>query len=209
MSSNRFFGNTAFVDLPDQELNYGSSPTFEYVYCETPIFNRYEDMNIAPFSANAGPGINPPTVTQIKDNGAGSAGIYTYAFSNAVEQEIFFSAQLPHAYKEGSDILPHVHFTTPTQTATTITWGLEYSWTNRADTIQNSTIITNSIATPAAYQHTICSLPTILGTGKKISSILNCRLFRQTGGYIGGALLLSMDFHILLDTIGSSGEGTK
>lgn len=210
MSANHFFGNaSAYCDQPDQVVDYGASPTFETVYCETPVFDRYEDVNVAPFAANAGPGINPPTIVKIKDDGAGSHGVYTYSFSQAVEQEVFFSVQLPHAYKEGSDIKPHVHFTTATQTATTVTWGLEYTWTNVNDFVVGTTTLSNSVATPPAYQHTICPLGTIAGAGKKISSILNCRLFRATGGYGGGALLLSADFHVRLDTIGSSSEFGK
>lgn len=209
MSANKFFGSTSYNNAPNQDVDIDASPTFTNVYCDTPIIDRYEDLNVAPFSANVGLGINPPNIVKLKGNGAGSAGVYTFGFSNVQEQEVFFSVQLPHSWNEGTDIYPHVHFTTPTQTATTITWGLEYSWTNVLDTVSNSTIITNPINTPPAYQHTICSLPTISGASKKISSILNCRLFRQTGGYVGNALLLSVDFHVRLNTIGSASEMNK
>lgn len=211
---NKFFLNASpnpYADSLDQSVSKFSSPVFTYPSCETPLLgDRWEDLNVAPFSTSLGPNVRPPSVVKFKDNGAGSTGSYLYGFDETKEQEVFFSVQLPHAWKEGSDLRPHVHFTTPTQTATTITWGLEYTWQNiGSGAYGNTSILTNAVACPIAYTHTIGSLGTISGVGKKISSILICRLFRATGGYVGDALLLSVDFHIQLDTIGSTNETSK
>lgn len=212
--ANNFFGYNSlcspYGQTLDQSVNRNSSPTFNLVNCETPVLgNRWDDLNVAPFSASLGPSVRPPAIVKFKDNGAASTGVYLYAFDEKKEEELFFSVQLPHSYKEGSEIRPHVHFTTPTQTATTITWGLEYNWHDVNSVIGNTSIISNPTACPVAFTHTIGSLGTISGVGKKISSILVCRLFRATGGYAGNALLLSVDFHIQKDTVGSASETSK
>jgi hypothetical protein len=208
MSSNNYFGYTR--TYLNQDLNRYASPTFSNVYCETPVVERWEDVNVAPFSTSLGPSIQPPNIVKFRDNGAGSAGVYLYGFDEKKEEEIFFSVQLPHSYRQGTDIKPHVHFCTPTQTATTITWNLEYTWQNiNAAYPATTTIISKAVACPIAYVHTICSLGDISGVGKTISSILVCRLSRSVGGYVGNALLLSTDIHIQLDTIGSANETSK
>jgi hypothetical protein len=165
---------------------------------------QWDDFVVNPFATSLGPNVRPPDIVKMRDDGINSVGVYTYSFDDSKEQEVFFDVQLPHGWVEGSEIRPHVHFTTLTQTATSITWGLEYTWSNIDEIFPNSTIITQATACPVAYTHTIGNLGTISGTGKKISSILNCRLFRVPGGYAGGVLLLSVDIHIMLNSIGSS-----
>jgi len=58
-----------------------------------------------------------PTFTKITDDGSGSQGVFTYEFSASQEQEIYFVAQLPHGYKSGTDLYPHIHWY-PTNTDT-------------------------------------------------------------------------------------------
>ena len=193
----------------DQNVNTLSNVSFNNVICETPIVDRYEDVVVNPFATSLGPNLRPPTLTKIMDDGAGSTGVYNWAFDEKKEEELFFNLQLPHSWKEGTPIMPHVHFCTPTQTATTITWGLEYMWKNINSVYGNTTIISQATNTPPAYQHTIGSIGTISGVGQKISSILMCRLFRAASGYVGNAYLLSVDFHINVSTIGSGSETSK
>ena len=213
---NKAFGTSSdftFTELIDQDLGIGASPQFNKVYCETPIVSRWEDLQVATQSMNRGPNTTPPSYVKLKDNGA-FTGVYTWAFNELKEEELFFQVQMPHSWKEGSDIYPHVHFTTPTQTATDIAWGLEYIWTNFYDVMAaNTSLIGAKVNTPIAYTHSKLNLPTISGTGKKLSSILCCRLFRdaseETNGYFGQVFLLGFDFHILIDSIGSVSAVSK
>lgn len=210
---NNYFGvgsSNPYSVILNQNVSKLSSPSFYLPTCETPILgDRWEDLNVAPFSTSLGPNIRPPNVVKFKDNGAGSEGVYLYGFDETKEEEVFFSVQLPHSWKEGSDIKPHVHFVVTTQTATTITWNLEYTWQDINGVYGNTTILSASPPCPASHTHTIGHLGTISGAGKKISSILVCRLSRSASGYVGNALLLSVDFHIQLNTIGSSQETSK
>ncbi len=51
-------------------------------------------------------------------NNSGSQGVFLWMFSASQEQEVYFTVQLPHKYKVGTDLYPHVHWTTATGTPT-------------------------------------------------------------------------------------------
>jgi len=143
---------------------------------------------------------------------AASRGVFTYFFSPGVIQEVFFTAQIPHAYLQGSDIHPHVHWVSPTSNAGTVIWGLEYTWANLGTILGTTTVIFATEAGPCtALEHTLTSLPAMPGTGKGISSMLSCRLFRDgvTDTYPDPVALLEFDFHYQIDTFGSRQEFSK
>jgi len=152
-------------------------------------------------------------------------GLYSNFFENTKDQSVYFNVQMPHAWKEGSDLAAHVHWTTkPTATApgaNRVLWGIEYQWVNIASNIlgTNSTstgyaVITPNGTTLDAGEHAITPVGTISGSGMTLSSVLVCRVFR-TGSdatydtYTGDAALLSIDFHFQIDSFGSSTEYTK
>ncbi|PIV49317.1 MAG: hypothetical protein COS19_09250, partial [Flavobacteriaceae bacterium CG02_land_8_20_14_3_00_34_13] len=61
------------------------------------------------------------------------------------QQELFFNVQMPHAWKEGTDIFPHVHWVPKTTiTGKAVTWGLEYTWVNVGESFPATTTITGS-----------------------------------------------------------------
>lgn len=67
-----------------------------------------------------------------------------------------------------------------------------------------------------ANTHRISSLTSgsgLDGTGKKISSILICRIWRNSSNaadtYTDDAGLLSLDFHYQIDTVGSRAQYVK
>jgi len=174
-------------------------------------FSRYEDLSVSPFSASTGPATKIPTILQLATNGAGSRGTYTYAFNNSQEQELYFCIQLPHSYEEGTDIEPHVHCTSGTS-STIVEWGLEYSWNSVNTTINSvgTTLISQQTTLNAtAYWHNIAPLPTIVGTGQRISSLLVCRLYRKAGGTNTDVYLLSFDLHYRVNSIGSGNSSSK
>ena len=207
-SINNSFGSQTL--LINQDVNRFSSPVFDRPAMETPLLgDRWEDIVTPPFATSVGSSVTPPTIAKLKDNGLGSAGVYTWAFNEKKEEELFFSWQIPHSWKEGTDLKPHVHFCVPTQTATQITWGLEYTIQKIGGTFGNSTIISNPVTCPAPFVHTIGSLGTIPGAGLTVSCVLMCRLFRAVGGYVGPAYLLSADCHYKINTIGSTNETSK
>ena len=178
----------------------------------------FDDLSVPVFSTSSGSS-QPPTISKVKDNGSGSQGVFTFSFSPTTEQELYFTVQMPHAWKEGSNIMPHVHWTTATDlNGNKVRWGLEYTWVNVASVYGNTTIIYGEDPIAAngavtAYEHAITDLGAITATGKTLSSILVCRIFRDatagTDNYASGAFLLSIDFHYEKDAWGSRTEYGK
>jgi hypothetical protein len=154
-----------------------------------------------------------------KDPGfeAFTGGVYAYYFADEAvnEDEVFFSIQIPHDYKEGSDVTPHVHWAPEDNTAGNVRWALEYEWQNIGTAYAGTTTITVDAASPAvAKQHAVGTFSAITGTGKTISSMMLCRLYRNSShanDTLTGkkAYLLEFDLHYQKDTMGSRQISTK
>jgi hypothetical protein len=139
--------------------------------------------------------------------GAGNLQILRFDGATTLER-VFFTVQMPHTYKEGTDIYAHVHWTPTTANAGNVKWNLEYSWINVNGTFPAvTTIAIVDAASGTAWDHQVAEFPTITGTGKELSSMLVCRLFRDpndgqdTYGFDAG--LLEFDIHFEVNTMGS------
>ncbi len=162
-------------------------------------------------------GNNPPVYKKFTDNGSGTStqGVWLWMFESNKEEEVYFSAQMPHNYKVGSSLQPHVHWTTVTGTPSrlNVVWGLEYTVIQIGGSFPSTTLITGNQIIPeiatisGAKQHLLTSLGTISGTGIGISTILVCRLYRASTAagdtFSNDVGLLGMDFHYEIDSIGS------
>lgn len=179
----------------------------------------FDDLMVYPDATGKG-GSNPPTWTFFKNNGSGSQGVYLWMFSSSTEQEVYFTIQLPHSYKVGSNIYPHIHWTTATGTpsGSDVVWSLEYTIVAIGGTFSNTTTInaTNIIAaiTPTGtHQHLISSFPAISGTGLGISTVIIGRLYRNVNHasdtFANLVGLLGFDIHFEKDTDGSRTEFNK
>jgi len=178
----------------------------------------WEDLRVPLSSAKLG-GVHDPGYAMIQTNGAGSQGVGAYVFDAGTEEELFFECQMPHCWKPGTNIKPHVHWS-PTVNGIggqQVSWGLEYSWANIGSEFAATTLIYGDEHYPAdsilvADRHYMTSLGTISGTGKTISSMLACRVFRDAGGwgghdnYASDAALLEIDFHYASEQPGSRQE---
>lgn len=176
----------------------------EYIY--------YDDLRFEPTARNTG--TKAPTFALWK------GGLYLYDFDNAVlasEKEIFFNVQMPHGWKEGSLVYPHVHWVNKTAGTAgyVVRWGLEYTVSNiggvfpASTTIYGTTIQGGGDIT-AADSHLITSFDPIDMTGGEISRVLACRLFRNSSDaadtYTGTAGLLYIDWHVTMARPGSRYE---
>ena len=174
----------------------------------------WDDLRVEPVAKTSG--AKAPTFGTFRD------GLLLYQFDDvalASEKEVYFNVQMPHDWLEGSDISPHVHWV-PLVAGTAgqvVDWGLEYTVAKIGDAFGASTTIYASALTygtiTAQYSHCLTDLPDIVMTGKTISSILACRLFRHSSDasdtLTQTAGLLYCDFHYQIDTIGSRLEFTK
>lgn len=178
----------------------------------------FEDFRV-PVTSTEKKGVQDPSFTQLRNDASGSPGIFAYAFDNNTEEELFFIVQLPHQWKEGTSIEPHIHWSAKSDVgATKVRWGLEYTWSNIGEVFGATQIIYGDtpippVGTVSAYEHAITSLGTISATGKTVSSMLICRIFRDadhSGDTFGAdAFLLEIDFHLEIDALGSRTDYQK
>lgn len=142
-------------------------------------------------------------------------------FRNEKSDDVVFTVQMPHGWKEGTRIYPHVHWTTKggAPGVNRVTWDLEYTWQKVGGIYDSTTssITGTAVATPNEgsienYEHIITPIGTdgIDGAGMTLSSMLVCRLSRNASdSYSGDAGLLEIDFHYQIDSDGSNQEYTK
>jgi hypothetical protein len=210
LSSLGTFGSP--VDLP---VDCGAQKTIELVQVV------YDDVRITPGAFDR-PGSSDPAIVLYYPN-AGAIGTYLYEF--AKNNFVSFAVQIPHGYKTGSDISVHVHWTPgpngAAENGKTVGWKVDYSWANIDGTFGDMQTADLSDACDGTnHKHQMTPEVVIDGhtAAKHISSMLICNLRRtDTGaddtwtGTLAGALpmILEVDFHFPIDTIGSRQAGAK
>jgi len=152
----------------------------------------------------------------------GSAGVPTWDNTNGLQEfsigdYLFCQVQLPHAWKIGSTLKPHVHWCKITSGPNLVRWQLDYKWVKTGQ-VMDAAFTTIADETPdvsdgdTAYQHALTALPDITTTGVDISDILVCKISRvATAGASYGtrAVLFEFDIHIQTDSQGSIAEYEK
>lgn len=168
----------------------------------------WDDVRIIP-GALVFAGSSDPTLQDWRPGGAG-ATFKVWKFDSG--DEAFFTCQLPHGYKEGSDIYPHVHWTPggrgTTEGTATVGWKIDYSWASVDGVFAaSSTVDCTDACKSANDQHLISPETAISGAGKTMSSMLVCRVYRDGGTWAGtlanAPALLEVDIHYQLDGLGS------
>lgn len=141
-------------------------------------------------------------------------------FSASVQNVITGVAQLPHGWKAGSGIRPHIHHraapgTDPAGGNPDVVWQLEYKWYNNNDPVpatysSDPKTFTLSNFSGGLQIADIDSFSEIDGTGMRDSSILEWRLSRMgTDGsdtYADVDVLLEFDIRVLMNGFGSFEE---
>ena len=181
----------------------------------------WDDLRVNAYSTKLG-GSKDPDFAKILDNGASSQGVFAYLFSATSEEEVYFAVQIPHNYKYGTDLKPHVHWSPVANggAGENVSWGLEYSLQEIGATFPNTTIIYGDTSVPdetlVADRHYLTELTAIDGSAiDSVSAMLVCRLFRDATGaggtddYSSDVALLEFDLHYEIDSLGSAEEYTK
>lgn len=177
------------------------------------FLTQYDDVQVPVTSTKLG-GSKDPSWEKVKDNGSGSQGVFSYHFSNTTEQEVYFVMQLPHGYKEASNIVAHIHWSPINANSGNVIFGIEYTWCNVDGTFGNTTLSEVTVAAGGtAYKHKVTDIVTITGTGKTISSLVLARFYRKAADaldtYESKVAVFDVDFHIQKDTLGSLSVTTK
>ena len=138
-----------------------------------------------------------------------------YSFDAAGTETLLIIAQMPHKWKTGSTIVPHVHWQPLTNATGKVYWEMAYKWTNytEVETAGWATVNVLSLAAGATGTHQIASFGDVSGTGKTLSSIISIKLARVGGAtsdtHSGEALLKEFDIHYEINSLGSREEYVK
>ncbi len=143
-------------------------------------------------------------------------------FSSVSDNVIAGVAQMPHAWEEGTNIRPHVHWCKTDNTAGNVKWELEYEVVNNGDVTpftyansnDNNATVNGTPDDDTQYRTLITSLGEIDMSGIEISGLVFWLLYRRPSDgtndtYGNDARLIELDFHYKSDSLGSIGVFTK
>ena len=162
-----------------------------------------------------------PLVGRRLDSAAGNLD-YNYAevgvdfaanSDDADNESLIFVAQMPHAWEEGTEIYPHLHWKQSQDN--NVAWQLKYRMYTNGEAVP-TTWVTVPMST-LKYTYTtgtlaqISTIPAIDMTGFSISTIIEFKLARigASDSYTGNALATEFDVHYKTDSFGSEEEFLK
>jgi hypothetical protein len=181
------------VAASDLKLDCGTDKTIELV--ET----VWDDMRIVPGNFDRA-GITDPTIVAYAPNGG---AISTYLYEFQLNDIAYFTAG-PRGNEENGK---------------TVGWKLDYTWANINGNFGSMATLDLSDACDGTdHKHQMTPDVSITGTNMGISSMLICNIKRTDTGtddtWVGTAsgelpMLLEIDFHYEIDTLGSRQISTK
>ena len=162
--------------------------------------------------------INPPGQASDPDVEASTGALL---FAAGGTELVYGIAQMPHAWREATAIVPHIHWQKTTSAAGNVLWQFDYEVFNNGDVaamnFPNQLQVTEPVGgTPdndTANEALISSFGEVSMTGKNISCLIHWKLSRIGGDaadtYGADARLLEVDFHYSIDSLGSAEQFTK
>lgn len=171
----------------------------------------WNDLRIEP-NARTGSGTGTAPTFKPSFGTTGAGGVYSYAFAQTAGalEYLYYTLQTPHDWREGSAVKPHVHFSSAATSGTVkfkgTCYGANYTGTFAAFGNWSST----TTLTGAAWKHNIAEGTSIDMTGKAISTIMNCNIYRKAGDTAAADTHVHyIDYHYETDSLGSDNEYTK
>lgn len=159
--------------------------------------------------------LNPATAVYAPTYADYKAGrVIVFSDEPTNEDKIHFVAQLPHRYKIGSNIEPHVHWVGEDNSAGTIAWKIDYTTAapNQvfATTQSSTTYVANPSTTDLHSYTDIGSIPGDLGISGIIVGTISRNSTNALDTYNGkDVYLLQFDLHFETDMTGSRTEWVK
>lgn len=161
----------------------------------------FEDLNIG--TVFLGRGASAPDLVTIDATSIEGPGFN----GQATSEDLSGSVEIPHSYKNSSDITPHIHWMPSTTGAGDVIWNLEFFTISEVidETVTGSTTISgSSSAGGTAWVGHRMDFPVISGA---IGDQIGFRLFRDPttsdDTYGADAVALTLGFHFESDTLGS------
>ncbi len=172
----------------------------------------YEEISM-PSSSLTGLGIASDPAKSNSQSGL----VYVFTDELAVDEKLlYFTAQMPHNYREGTDIIFVVHFHYSTdEVGTLVRWAIRYSWSNIGDNLPVGTSIwkNSDPANNDSLKNQATKFTSVSGTGKTISSQLLCYLSRNSSHvddtYTDNARVIGVSILYQVDSPGSLNEWSK
>jgi len=199
------------IDTVDQDLTIDCGTNKTLLLAEV----VYRDINIAGYLLTRPTSSQPDIVTFVDENGADTT-IETYGF--AIDELVHGGFELQHDYKQGTDLVFHIHWqgiTAPTggETVDNVQWRLNYIVMRDNATLDAAvTIDSPDTIFDTQYETVRTDFAVITGTNFLIGDQFMFTLTRvdATGDdYAGDALIATAGIHYQIDTIGSRQITTK
>jgi hypothetical protein len=160
----------------------------------------------------------PPALVVWATDGAGSQGVLALEFADEPvnEEQVFFDAQMPHGWREGSQLDVHIHYSPEDTTVCNYRMCVEYMVASIGSNFPANTTVTcvDFASSAIATKHSLVDLIDITMTGETISAVVKGRLVRNSAHVNdtcnGKKLYLhTFDIHHELDRPGSRSELSK
>jgi hypothetical protein len=188
---------------------FGGDCTVEQVAIDAPLHtNGWEDLRFPAQGINPAGAADAPSVDTTLTGYPG-----TLLFSGSQENVIAGVAQLPHAWKRGSAIRPHIHWSKPVGSANATTWMLYYRILGFSGEVHGNLVgpvaATATLGDPTtANSMLITAFGEIDMTGQKESACLAWQIRRMGNSDAdnGTARLFEFDIHYQTDKSGTVAE---
>ena len=205
--------------VPTTAVTINSDKSVDFADRLTIQDTDWDDMRILPGAFDFA-GSADPTLSDWQPGGSG-ATFKVYKFQK--DNEVFASTQMSHAYKEGTDLELHIHWTPADrgneESGAAVGWKVDYTIANVNGTFgSSSTADFSDTVTGTDDKHEITSAVVIDGTGLTISHMILMRIYRSDTGaddtWAGSTAaqspaILEVDVHYEINTFGSSAQFTK
>jgi hypothetical protein len=170
----------------------------------------FNDANVGALVLQTGGTL--PGIVEWLDNTGAASGIETRGF--AIGERGSGSIEIPHDYKEGTNLVFHIHWganDAPTGTDY-VNWQLTYSITRGETTFPPSTTIAKEDPYDTQYELKRTDFAAINGAALKIGDQFNFKIKRIAAvgdAFAGEALVETLGFHYECDTVGSRTISSK
>ena len=178
----------------------------EVVTTTTPTYVRWDDLRSPATALNLQGPTGPPT--------ADTDGSLLFAHNST--NQVAIIQQMPHAWLEGSEIRPHVHWSKTTDAAGGVVWEMRYRLVGFGDVASDwSDWIAGTLAGAAdsTQKHRVTGFGPIDMEGETLSCILSFQVRRnhaaEADDYGANVRMWEFDTHYQIDSRGSAQEFVK
>ena len=158
----------------------------------------------------------------INSSGAGTPPDWStnyggFLFDDVVDEDLLIIVNIPHQWKYGTDIYPHIHWMPMNTNTGNVKWTLEYRWTKEGEAESSSwTALTAKIVAAGGTVRELYNtkFDSISGSGFTSHSVLTFRLIREASDttndtFNTDVLLKGFGIYLQIDGFGSEEKESK